>query len=48
MSDDPIKNAIGGSLLEASVAVAKLDWSTVASLADAALKLDPENWGSNN
>ena len=43
MSDDPIKNAIDGLLLEASVAVAKLDWSTVDSLADAALKLDPEN-----
>ncbi len=43
MSDDPIKNAVDGLLLEASVAVAKLDWPTVAALADAVLKLDPEN-----
>jgi len=43
MPSEPIDQAIKGLLAEAAIATAKLDWSTVASLADAALKLDPEN-----
>jgi hypothetical protein len=43
LSSEPIQDAVQGLLAKASEATAKLDWVTVASLADAALKLDPEN-----
>jgi len=43
LPSEPIEQAIKGLLAEAAAATAKLDWTTVASLADAALKLDPEN-----
>jgi hypothetical protein len=43
MSSKPVEQAITGLLSEAAAATAKLDWTNVASLADAALKLDPNN-----
>jgi len=43
MPSEPIEQAIKGLLAEAAAATTKLDWATVASLADAALKLDPNN-----
>jgi len=43
MPSESIQQAIKVLLAEAAAATAKLDWTTVASLADAALKLDPEN-----
>ena len=43
MPSEPFEQAIKGLLAKPSEATAKLDWVTVASLADVALKLDPEN-----
>jgi len=43
MPSEPIEQAIKGLLVEASVAVSRLDWAKVISIADAVLQLDPEN-----
>ena len=43
MPSESIEQSIQDLILEASVAVHRLDWAKVTSIADAVLQLDPEN-----